>query len=59
LVLALASTAQLSLASDWNRFRGENGSGISTDDQPVPVSWSATENLKWKAELPQAGRIFT
>lgn len=55
LVLALASTPQLSQASDWSRFRGENGSGISSDEQPVPVRWSATENVKWKVELPGPG----
>ncbi len=42
-------------ASDWARFRGPNGSGVSTDRQELPVKWSETENLKWKAELPGPG----
>jgi outer membrane protein assembly factor BamB len=49
------SLAGLSEASDWPRFRGPNGSGISPDSAPTPTSWSPTENLKWKAELPGAG----
>ena len=51
-VLSLATSA---FAGDWTRFRGPNGSGISPDSQPVPVTWSPTENLKWKAALPGAG----
>ena len=43
------------LASDWDRFRGPDGSGISPDTQPVPIKWSATENLKWKCKLPGPG----
>jgi outer membrane protein assembly factor BamB len=41
--------------SDWPRFRGPNGSGVSADTQPTPTTWSPTENLKWKAELPGPG----
>jgi outer membrane protein assembly factor BamB len=41
--------------SDWLRFHGPDGSGISPDTQPLPVKWSATENLKWKRELPGPG----
>ena len=42
-------------ASDWNRFRGPNGDGISGDEKPTPVKWSESENLKWKVELPGPG----
>ncbi|MCA9218686.1 MAG: PQQ-binding-like beta-propeller repeat protein, partial [Planctomycetales bacterium] len=43
------------MASDWARFRGPNGSGISPDDKAPPTTWSDTENLKWKLELPGPG----
>ena len=47
-------------ADDWTRFRGPNGAGVS-QDAGVPVTWSDTENLKWKADvdfrpLPLAAR---
>lgn len=42
-------------ASDWPRFRGPNGSGVSADDVATPSTWSATENLKWKVALPGPG----
>ena len=52
-VVALGTNA--ALASDWNRFRGPDGSGISPDTRPLPLKWSETENLKWKCKLPGPG----
>lgn len=37
----------------WPRFRGPDGTGVSTD--PVPLHWSATENVKWRLDLPGPG----
>lgn len=42
-------------ASDWSRFRGPNGSGVSPDSAAVPINWSEEENLKWKTDLPGPG----
>lgn len=46
-------------AGDWNRFRGPNGSGVSTDTDPQskapPTEWSEQKNLRWKLELPGPG----
>ncbi len=50
-------TAMTSAKADlvaWNRFRGPNGTGISTDSS-VPTEWSDTQNLRWKCKLPGAG----
>ena len=47
--------ASTSDASDWSRFRGPNGSGISADAVPAPTKWSPKENLQWKAQLPGPG----
>ena len=41
--------------SDWDRFRGPNGTGISPDTDPLPATFSETENLQWKVALPGAG----
>ena len=38
----------------WNRFRGPNGTGVSSDPD-IPTTWSETENLSWKTKLPGAG----
>ncbi len=42
------------VGEDWPRFRGPEGSGISTKDS-LPVTWSENQNLKWKTSLPGAG----
>ncbi len=53
LSLCLAVAVPLA-AADWPRFRGPDGSGISSE-KGLPVTWSAKENIAWKAELPGPG----
>jgi outer membrane protein assembly factor BamB len=53
-------------AEDWPQFRGPNCRGLSTSDKPLPVSFSPTENLAWKANVGDGvggavvagGRVF-
>ncbi len=40
--------------SDWLRFRGPSGMGTS-DAKGLPLNWSNTENIVWKAEMPGPG----
>jgi outer membrane protein assembly factor BamB len=40
--------------ADWPQFRGPGGRGIS-EVKGLPVTWSAKENVVWKAELPGPG----
>jgi outer membrane protein assembly factor BamB len=42
-------------AGDWARFRGPNGSGVSSDATPTPVEWSPDSNVRWKTPLPGEG----
>ena len=39
---------------NWARFRGPNGQGVSKETN-LPVSWSAEENIAWKAPIPGEG----
>ena len=41
-------------AENWMRFRGPTGQGLSNETN-LPVTWSATENVKWKTSLPGKG----
>jgi outer membrane protein assembly factor BamB len=41
-------------AADWAQFRGPGGLAVS-EQKNLPVSWSAEENLVWKADLPGPG----
>jgi outer membrane protein assembly factor BamB len=40
-------------AQNWTRYRGDNGSGISSQ-QGIPVTWSPAD-YKWKITLPGEG----
>ena len=55
LLSCAAWNCTLSAEEGWTRFRGPNGSGVSTETDPTPTTWSATENLKWKVALPGPG----
>lgn len=50
LVFATAPVA----AADWPQFRGPDRSGISKETG-LPLEWSSTKNVLWKAELPGPG----
>lgn len=49
-LLALAA-ATLASASDWSRFRGPNGSGVTEAGQ-LPVEFGPGRNVVWQAPLP-------
>src|ERR1700674_2870066 len=41
-------------AADWPRFRGPNGTGVSTD-KDVPVQWTDKDGVLWKTPIPGRG----
>lgn len=52
LTFALLFSALVS-ADDWPQFRGPDQG--RTPETNLPVSWSATENVRWKTPLPGPG----
>ncbi len=40
--------------TSWSRFRGDDGQGRVLDAS-APVTWSSTENLKWRTDVPGSG----
>ena len=50
-VLLLSATCS---AEDWTRFRGPNGSGVSTSET-IPLEWNDDKNIKWKVDLAGPG----
>jgi outer membrane protein assembly factor BamB len=38
-------------AQNWPQFRG-SGAGVAKDDPRLPDTWSASENIAWKIEIP-------
>ena len=49
LLLALAAPA--SAGAQWAQFRGPNAGDVG-DDPALPDTWSETENVVWKIDLP-------
>ena len=41
-------------AGDWTGWRGPAGNGVS-DETKLPIKWSATEHVRWKAPLLGVG----
>jgi outer membrane protein assembly factor BamB len=44
----------VSVAGNWPAWRGPHGTGVA-DETGVPIRWSKTENVAWKASLPAPG----
>lgn len=54
IVILLGLLAVTLGAEQWPQWRGPAASGISTESG-LPVRWSDTENIAWKAPLPGLG----
>lgn len=50
LLLPLSTLA----ADNWPQFRGHNGTGLS-DSTGLPLTWSETENIRWKTPIHDKG----
>ncbi len=42
------------IAADWPAWRGPTGQGFC-EEKNIPLTWSDTENVKWKVPLANAG----
>jgi outer membrane protein assembly factor BamB len=58
--LAVVCSATVPAAENWARFRGPNGTGISSATN-VPVEFGPDKNVKWKTPLPpgHSSPVFT
>ncbi|MDA1275430.1 MAG: PQQ-binding-like beta-propeller repeat protein [Verrucomicrobia bacterium] len=51
---ALTITSVRSAQANWPTWRGPNANGISSETN-LPLRWSPTENVLWRAPLPEPG----
>lgn len=54
LLSAVVLSATGVTGADWLQFRGNDVSGVSLTSE-IPATWSATENIAWKIDLPGRG----
>jgi hypothetical protein len=53
-LLSLGPLGNSARAEDWPCWRGRRGDGTSLETN-VPIRWSASENIVWKAPIPGVG----
>jgi outer membrane protein assembly factor BamB len=53
-ILATLTLAAVSASDDWPLFRGPQAGSIP-DDPALPDTWSETQNVAWKTEVPGTG----
>jgi len=53
-LIALSISMALARAEDWPSWRGPRSDGTVTDTG-YPITWSGTENIKWKTAVPGVG----
>lgn len=54
LFVLLLSIPAAAFGSEWPEFRGPLGNGI-VETSGLPLTWSETENVAWKTEIPHKG----
>lgn len=52
--LVVVALAPASAAAQWPQFRGPN-SGVAEDDPALPDTWSETQNVAWRVDVPGSG----
>src|SRR5262245_27644588 len=52
LVLLVLLVAAPAGAQQWPQFRGDRAAGVAVDDPKLPDTWSATDNVAWKIDIP-------
>lgn len=50
-VMLMSFAVTSTYAENWGQWRGPNFNG-SSDERNLPTSWSRTENVAWRADLP-------
>ena len=53
-IVVVTASGMVTAADQWPQFRGPNA-GVVADDPGLPDSWSETENVVWKVDVPGLG----
>jgi outer membrane protein assembly factor BamB len=54
LIFVLLSSVSPLHAANWPAWRGPQGTGVC-DEKNLPLTWSTTNNIRWKTPLPERG----
>ncbi len=53
--VTVASAAAAPPSDNWPAFRGADAMSVAAEDPRLPISWSQSENVVWKREIPGLG----
>lgn len=53
-LVVITLSTPMAHAQNWPQFRGERG-GVAPDDARLPDTWSTTDNVAWKIDIPGRG----
>ena len=53
-IVVVTASGMVTAADQWPQFRGPNA-GVVADDPGLPDTWSETENVVWKIDVPGLG----
>lgn len=48
-------SSSITSAGDWTQWRGPTGNSVAEPGQTVPTSWSSSQNVVWKVDVPGRG----
>ena len=51
-LITITFYSSVACADNWPAWRGPNGDGVCAE-RNLPLTWSATENVRWKVALPE------
>jgi outer membrane protein assembly factor BamB len=53
-IVVVTASGMVTAADQWPQFRGPNA-GVVADDPGLPDTWSETQNVVWKVDVPGLG----
>ena len=54
-VLATMASQPEDFEKNWHHWRGPHATGVAAADANPPITWSETENVRWKIAIPGVG----
>ena len=52
--IAISASQPVDFEKNWHHWRGPYATGVAVDANP-PITWSETENVRWKVAVPGTG----
>ena len=58
-VMIASASQPVDYEKNWHQWRGPHATGAAASDANPPLTWSETENVRWKIAIPRHGARHT